>query len=103
MWLLIRAYDYCHSIKHLLADDATFISQDLIEDLESELTGNFEEMIMAMLKPTAFYDAWSLHKAIGVSIWPASCKKGPWDICKKCSPRPAAASQTPRLVRVYTV
>ena len=35
-------------------------------------------------------------------IWPASCEKGPSDICKKCRPRPAAASPTPRLVRVCT-
>ena len=28
------------------------------------------------------------------TIWPASCEKGHSDICKKCRPRPAAASPT---------
>ena len=37
-----------------------------------------------------------------VTIWPASCEKGPSDICKKCRPRPAATSPTPCLVRVCT-
>jgi len=37
-----------------------------------------------------------------IDIWPASCEKGPSDICKKERPRPAAASPTPRLVRVCT-
>ena len=35
-------------------------------------------------------------------FWPASCEKGHSDICKKCRPRPAAASPTPRQVRVCT-
>ena len=42
------------------------------------------------------------HTITPIHIWPASCEKGPSDICKKCRPRPAAASPTPRLVRVCT-
>ena len=56
-----------------------------------------------------FYHAWNIqHTWI---IWPASREKGPWDICKKCRPRPAAASPTQRLhksmanifLAVYTI
>ena len=36
------------------------------------------------------------------TIWPASCEKGPSDMCKKCRPRPAAASLMQRLIRVCT-
>lgn len=42
----------------------TMYGKDLIKDLESELSGDFRETIMAMFKPTTFYDAWSLHEAI---------------------------------------
>ena len=35
-------------------------------------------------------------------VKPASCQKGPSGICKKCRPRPAAASPTQRLIRVCT-
>lgn len=42
----------------------TMYGKDLIRDLESELSGDFREMIMAMFKPTAYYDAWSLNQAI---------------------------------------
>ena len=41
-------------------------------------------------------------RIIIIIIWPASCEKGPSDIYKMCRPRPAAASPTPRLVRVCT-
>ena len=39
-----------------------------MEDLQSELSGNFLEAIMALLKPPAVYDAWSLRKAMEVSF-----------------------------------
>lgn len=42
----------------------TMYGKDLIKDLESELSGDFRETIMALFKPTTFYDAWSLHEAI---------------------------------------
>ena len=46
-----------------------------------------------------------LYKLLYVSnilIWPASCEKGPSNICKKCRSRPAAASETQRLIRICT-
>ncbi|KAH3873452.1 hypothetical protein DPMN_036687 [Dreissena polymorpha] len=42
----------------------TMYGKDLIKDLESELSGDFRETIMAMFKPTTYYDAWSLQQAI---------------------------------------
>lgn len=42
----------------------TMYGKDLIKDLESELSGDFRETIMAMFKPTTYFDAWSLHEAI---------------------------------------
>lgn len=42
--------------------------QDLIHDLKSELSGNFETLVLAMLKSPAELDAFELHHAIAVSI-----------------------------------
>ncbi|XP_069741921.1 annexin A7-like [Narcine bancroftii] len=42
----------------------TLYGKDLIKDLKSELTGNMEEIIIALFKPTTYYDAWSLRKAM---------------------------------------
>ncbi|GIX67369.1 hypothetical protein CEXT_740071 [Caerostris extrusa] len=38
--------------------------KDLIDDLKSELSGNFEKVILALMKPTHDYLASELHKAI---------------------------------------
>ncbi|XP_051897396.1 annexin A7-like isoform X2 [Pristis pectinata] len=42
----------------------TLYGKDLIKDLKSELSGNMEEIIIALFKPTTYYDAWSLRKAM---------------------------------------
>ncbi|XP_048419262.2 annexin A7-like [Stegostoma tigrinum] len=42
----------------------TLYGKDLIKDLKSELTGNMEEIILALFMPTTYYDAWSLRKAM---------------------------------------
>lgn len=42
----------------------TMYGKDLIRDLRSELSGNFEEIMLALFMPTTYYDAWSLQKAI---------------------------------------
>ncbi|ESO84940.1 hypothetical protein LOTGIDRAFT_131243 [Lottia gigantea] len=42
----------------------TMFGKDLIKDLCSELSGNLEETIMALFKSPAYYDTWSLHKAM---------------------------------------
>lgn len=42
------------------------IKQDLIKDLKSELSGNMEELILALFMPTTYYDAWSLRNAMKV-------------------------------------
>ncbi|XP_072138502.1 annexin A7-like [Mobula birostris] len=42
----------------------TLYGKDLIKDLKSELSGNMEEIIIALFMPTTYYDAWSLRKAM---------------------------------------
>ncbi|XP_076787333.1 annexin A7 isoform X3 [Arvicanthis niloticus] len=42
----------------------TMYGKDLIKDLKSELSGNMEELILALFMPSTYYDAWSLRKAM---------------------------------------
>ncbi|XP_018419975.1 PREDICTED: annexin A7 isoform X2 [Nanorana parkeri] len=42
----------------------TAYGKDLIKDLKSELSGNVEELIIALFMPPTYYDAWSLHNAM---------------------------------------
>lgn len=42
--------------------------KDLINDLKSELSGDFEDLILALMEPPARYDAQQLHKAMEVKI-----------------------------------
>lgn len=41
--------------------------QDLIADLKSELSGNFEDVVIAIMAPPAQFDASQLHQAMKVS------------------------------------
>lgn len=47
--------------------------QDLIERLDSELSGDFLETVMALFVPPAHYDAWCIKEAIYVSFWRPVC------------------------------
>ena len=40
------------------------VNQDLIADLKSELSGNFENLIESLMMPTEFHCAKQLHKAM---------------------------------------
>ncbi|KAM4637049.1 annexin A11 [Discoglossus pictus] len=42
----------------------TAYGKDLIKDLKSELSGNFEKAILAMMKAPSLYDAYEIHEAI---------------------------------------
>ncbi|KAM9462746.1 annexin A4-like [Clarias gariepinus] len=42
----------------------TTYGKDLIHDLKSEISGNFEDLVLAMLKSPCEYDAYELHHAI---------------------------------------
>lgn len=44
----------------------SFYSQDLMNDLKSELSGNLEECLLAMMEPTVLYDAKCLRRAMRV-------------------------------------
>ncbi len=44
----------------------TICLQDLVKDLKSELSGNFENLVLAMLKTPAQFDAYELKEAIKV-------------------------------------
>lgn len=50
-----------------LTVDTSFSSQDLIEDLKSELSSNFEQVIVGMMTPTVLYDVQELRRAMKVS------------------------------------
>lgn len=42
------------------------ILQDLIDDLKYELTGNFERLIVGLMRPPAYHDAKEIKDAIKV-------------------------------------
>ena len=46
---------------------SSFQFQDLIKDLKSELSGNFENLVLTMMRTPAQLDACELHDAIKVS------------------------------------
>ncbi|XP_036402838.1 annexin A11a isoform X2 [Megalops cyprinoides] len=48
----------------LLISFKTAYGKDLIKDLKSELSGNFEKLVLAMLKTPSQFDAYELHEAI---------------------------------------
>lgn len=53
--------------------------QDLIDDLKSELSGNFERVIVGMMTPTVLYDVEELRRAMKVCAFPlsgSSCWQG---------------------------
>lgn len=43
-----------------------FSFKDLFRDLKSELTGNFEKLVLAMMMSSAYFDASELRDAIKV-------------------------------------
>ena len=43
-----------------------FTPQDLIDDLKSELSGNFEDAVLAMMMEPRKYDAHQMRKAVKV-------------------------------------
>ncbi|XP_061167857.1 annexin A4-like [Saccostrea echinata] len=42
----------------------TMFGQDLVEDLKSDLSGNFEKLCLYLLMPSRMFDAWCLYQAI---------------------------------------
>ena len=54
---------YTHTHTHTHAHTHTH-SQDLIRELKSELSGNIEELILALMEPSKLYDAKSLRRYV---------------------------------------
>ncbi|MGV7423189.1 annexin, partial [Mycobacterium kansasii] len=42
----------------------TLFGRDLVNDMKSELTGKFEKLIVALMKPSRLYDAYELKHAL---------------------------------------
>ncbi|KAB0393398.1 hypothetical protein E2I00_003768, partial [Balaenoptera physalus] len=51
----------------------TTIGRDLMDDLKSELSGNLEQVILAMMTPTVLYDVQELRKAMRGAGTDESC------------------------------
>lgn len=47
--------------------------QDLIKDLKSELSGNFEKTILALMKTPILFDAYEIKEAIKVCVFMCVC------------------------------
>ena len=45
---------------------ATMYGKDLIKELKSELSGNYEEAVLALLMPPAEFDAYQMHISMKV-------------------------------------
>lgn len=43
--------------------------KDLFNDLRSELSGDFEDLIIALMEPSPMYDAKQLHRAMEVNFF----------------------------------
>uniref|UniRef100_A0A8I6A6E5 Annexin n=1 Tax=Rattus norvegicus TaxID=10116 RepID=A0A8I6A6E5_RAT len=52
----------------------TLFGRDLVNDMKSELTGKFEKLIVALMKPSRLYDAYELKHALKVK----GCRQGPF-------------------------
>ncbi|KJE96569.1 hypothetical protein CAOG_09008 [Capsaspora owczarzaki ATCC 30864] len=53
-----------HERKRIMISFKQMYGKDLIKDLKSELSGNFENAILALLRTRAEFDAWSLRNAM---------------------------------------
>jgi len=50
--------------QELKSNFAQMFGKDLVKELKSELGGQFEDAVLALMMPTVDYDAWCLHDAM---------------------------------------
>lgn len=54
----------CHQRQEIKKEFKQMYGRDLIDDLKSELSGNFEKVMVALMLPHADYDATCIHNAV---------------------------------------
>ena len=60
------------------------VFQDLVKDLKSELGGNLENVVLAMMEPHETFDARSLRSAMKVCTYVCLCTCTCVCVCSVC-------------------
>lgn len=78
---LIELVIYVAAFSVIINNLIIFLPQDLVEDIKSELGGNFEDLCVALLTPQIIFLADCLYEAVKVSMWVESWDYREMDHC----------------------